>query len=173
MSNRGFFRVINGLSVDKTIPYDDEDIFPDFISCNDICEIIIVNDIYFLLTNLSITRLQVFRQLFESSINGDLYGCDCDMKKHHIHNYMNFPSSAICLCKLTCFPLYMAINKKRTKRHIIHPDEKEHVERFLAGTDDPLYDFIHELRYNPKFMLGNDVEEAKNEFTKKRKFEKE
>lgn len=28
-------------------------------------------------------------------------------------------------------------------RYIVHPDEHENMERYLAGTDDPIYDFIH------------------------------
>jgi hypothetical protein len=37
-----------------------------------------------------------------------------------------------------------------TCEYILHPSEYEHVERYLAGTDDPMYDFVHELRHNPK-----------------------
>lgn len=33
--------------------------------------------------------------------------------------------------------------------YIVHPDEKERMERILNGTDNPLYDLVHELRYNP------------------------
>ncbi len=52
---------------------------------------------------------------------------------------------------------YAYINGDRTKViprvaiYILHPDERDHMERYLAGTDDPMYDFIHELRYG---LLG-------------------
>lgn len=55
--------------------------------------------------------------------------------------------------------------------HLIHPDEREHMERILAGTDNPIYDLVHELRYNPRVGIA-DVAEAKADFeSKKRKLE--
>lgn len=47
--------------------------------------------------------------------------------------------------------------------YTIDPSESEHVERYLAGTDDSLADWVHEMRYNPVW-LGADVKEAKRKF---------
>lgn len=47
----------------------------------------------------------------------------------------------------------------------VHPDENERMERLLAGTDNPLYDLVHELRYNPRLGLSRDLHEAKRRFT--------
>lgn len=51
-------------------------------------------------------------------------------------------------------------------RYIVHPCEKEHMERYLAGTDDPMYDFVHELRYNPDSAFGRERQEAESHFKK-------
>lgn len=50
--------------------------------------------------------------------------------------------------------------------YVVDPSENEHMERFLAGTDDPIYDLVHELRYNPRIRLGEDVQEAESHFKK-------
>lgn len=69
-----------------------------------------------------------------------------------------------CIDKLG---LYI-ITAKKYGDFIVDPCEKEHMERFLAGTDDPLYDLVHELRYNPSTRLGKDVQEAESHFKKSR-----
>lgn len=71
-------------------------------------------------------------------------------------------SRDICIDKLG---LYI-ITTKKYGDFVVDPCEKEHVERFLAGTDDPLYDLVHELRYNPNTRLGKDVQEAESHFKK-------
>lgn len=68
----------------------------------------------------------------------------------------------ICLDKLG---LYI-ITTKKYGDFVVDPCEKEHMERVLAGTDDPLYDLVHELRYNPTTRLGKDVQEAESHFKK-------
>jgi hypothetical protein len=52
---------------------------------------------------------------------------------------------------------------------VAHPDERERMERILNGTDNPLYDFVHELRYNPNIatQLSTERREAKDNFLKK------
>jgi hypothetical protein len=56
---------------------------------------------------------------------------------------------------------------------IVHPDERERMQRILNGTDNPLYDLVHELRYNPNMpsCLSTDRQEAEERFeqAKKRK----
>lgn len=46
--------------------------------------------------------------------------------------------------------------------YLVHPDEREHMERFLAGTDDALYDYVHHLKYDP--LHGTEVQAAKQEY---------
>lgn len=56
---------------------------------------------------------------------------------------------------------------------VVHPDERERMERILNGTDNPLYDLVHELRYNPNIsskLGGAERLEAEEDF-KKRKLE--
>lgn len=58
--------------------------------------------------------------------------------------------------------------------YIVHPDERERMERILNGTDNPLCDLVHEPRYNPNISskLGHgEREEAQEDFEqlKKRK----
>lgn len=71
----------------------------------------------------------------------------------------------VCLDKLGLYVL----TTKKNGGFVVDPCEKEHMERFLAGTDDPLYDLVHELRYNPNIRLGEEVREAENHFKKKLK----
>ena len=73
-----------------------------------------------------------------------------------------------CICTPELFPCYVVTTKKgQDWTYLIHPDEKEHMERYLAGTDDPMYDLVHELRYNPQFSVVNETKESFE--TKKRK----
>lgn len=46
--------------------------------------------------------------------------------------------------------------------YIVDQSERENMERFLAGTDDPLYDYVHLLQYGPNG--GTEVAKAKEEF---------
>ncbi len=57
------------------------------------------------------------------------------------------------------FPLYVGIDTDAKPKswdtiYLIHPSENEHMERFLAGTANPMYDFVFELRNNPFFHVG-------------------
>jgi hypothetical protein len=70
-------------------------------------------------------------------------------------------------------PLDQDFKEKEAKWYIVHPDERERMGRVLNGTDNPLYDLVHELRYNPNISsrLGAEREEAQQDFeqVKKRK----
>ncbi len=44
-----------------------------------------------------------------------------------------------------------------------HPSERDRMERFLAGTLDPMHDLVHELR----LQIGKDAQDAKNDFNKR------
>ena len=59
------------------------------------------------------------------------------------------------------------MDSKTTQWVFIHPSERDRMERFLAGTLDPMHDLVHELRYNPAFQIGKDVQDAKNDFNKR------
>ncbi len=47
---------------------------------------------------------------------------------------------------------------------VVHPDEHERMERILNGTDSPIHDLVHELRYNPALALGAEVAQARKNF---------
>lgn len=47
---------------------------------------------------------------------------------------------------------------------VVHPDERERMERYLSGTHNPLHDLVHELRYNPRVGVAPEKEAAKEHF---------
>lgn len=56
-----------------------------------------------------------------------------------------------------------------TIQYVVDPSENEHVERFLAGTDDPMYDFVHELKFSnhpilPVSPILKEAEERNKQF---------
>jgi hypothetical protein len=66
------------------------------------------------------------------------------------------------------YPIYAMLttdpmNLKTIQWVLIHPDERVRMERFLAGTLDPMHDLVHELR----IQIGKDVQDAKNDFNKR------
>jgi len=67
------------------------------------------------------------------------------------------------VCIHARFPIYMIyVNKKR---YLVVFSEYEKLERILEGTDNPMYEFVHELRYNPNsFMKGRELQEAEKDF---------
>lgn len=71
-----------------------------------------------------------------------------------------------CLDTLQLYTIQTA----KDEIYIVHPCEYERMERFLAGTEDPMYDLVHELRYNPNIKLSSEIQEAESHF-KKRKSE--
>lgn len=50
---------------------------------------------------------------------------------------------------------------------VVHFEERERMERYLAGTHNPLYDLVHELRYNPVVGVAPEKEAAKVDFNNK------
>lgn len=69
-----------------------------------------------------------------------------------------------CKCYPDIFPLYaIHIHTPRSFSYVVHPNEKEHMERYLAGTDDALYDFVHFLRYLPSAAIS-EVSRAAQDF---------
>jgi hypothetical protein len=76
---------------------------------------------------------------------------------------------------LTCiralFPIYCV--KTDGKEYLVEFSQYEKLERILEGTDNPMYDFVHELRYNPNsFMKGRELQEAEKDFEVNKKIKK-
>ncbi len=73
----------------------------------------------------------------------------------------------------TFFPLYIITLHNWTanmQEYIVDPSEHEHMERYLAGTDDPMYDFVHELRNNPRALPSSaELAEATERHNKRSK----
>jgi hypothetical protein len=97
-------------------------------------------------------------------IDSRISECECEPLDEDDNYYK-------CTCNLSpYFPIYVALVDNDWC--YIHPDEKDHVERFMAGTDNPLYDLVHELRFNPQYGLDTEVQRAKVEqMEKKRKID--
>ncbi len=79
------------------------------------------------------------------------------------------------------FPLYTFIMNHEIDKpggtsvpcwFVVHPDERARMERILAGTDNPIHDLVHELRYNPRLALGAEVAEARDDFNGKKRTRK-
>ncbi len=74
---------------------------------------------------------------------------------------------------LAYFPLYLLTvigENQKFVSYIIDPSEHEHMERYLAGTDDPMYDFVHELRNNPRALPPSaELAEATERHNKRNK----
>ena len=69
---------------------------------------------------------------------------------------------------------YMSYRAKYTAPetcdYLLDPSEHEHMERYLAGTDDPMYDFVHELRHNPRALpASHELLEATERHNKRAK----
>lgn len=78
------------------------------------------------------------------------------------------------------FPLYVITIKNKNVReyenhnsfkipktvmYIVHSSEHEHIERYLAGTDDALYDYVNLLKYMPR-IEGSEFSAAERDFKK-------
>ena len=88
-----------------------------------------------------------------------------------------------CVCNFKIFPLYeivvgneieemtkgqeRAVSVPKQITYIVHSSEREHMERYLAGTDDPLYDYVHHLKYNP--ANGSEALAAQENFEMRQK----
>ncbi len=113
------------------------------------------------------TRVGSYWHEFSSAMQ-DVYACACKCPDWHD-----------CACAKALFPLYELVVKNQhipmfhvgsdivtvpeTVVYLMHPCEREHMERYLAGTDDPMYDFVHELRYGANALGGREKLEAKED----------
>lgn len=53
--------------------------------------------------------------------------------------------------------------------YFVDPSENEHMERFIAGTDDAMYDYVELLKYMPR-TEGSEMKQAEERISKKIKF---
>ena len=79
------------------------------------------------------------------------------------------------------FPLYQirTVNRndidsagncgKKSSLYLVHPDQKERMQRILDGTDSPLYDIIQIMQYHPGW--GSETSNASNHFQTLQKIE--
>ncbi len=50
---------------------------------------------------------------------------------------------------------------------IVHPDERPRMQRIVNGTDNPIIDLLHELRFNMAIDVAGEVDATKNEYNKR------
>ena len=96
-------------------------------------------------------------------------GCTCKMKDYYKNDWKDFPENLTCNCELSIYPMYIITNNVLPKFYLVHPEESEHMERYLAGTDDPMYDLVHELRYHPSFKMGSDIVDIERNWNDRKK----
>ncbi len=100
----------------------------------------------------------------------------CDAPLCRFYTYGNGVPECVALAQLRI--IYTVHGKHNWYEgngwYVVHPDERERMERILAGTDNPLYDLVHELRYNPAVgAVGRDVAEAREHFDGNKRSRKE
>ncbi len=105
---------------------------------------------------------------------------ECITDKEHMCDDTNAACAFTVLDNVPCnimkhlFPLYTILAHETSNNDmkfigwfVVHPDERDRMERILAGTNDPIHDLVHELRYNPALALGADVSDARDNFNKR------
>ena len=95
----------------------------------------------------------------------DANTCNCDPTSGVVCNKQDASSPHECILH-EYLPFYV-ISVAQKGDYMVHPCERERMERILNGTDDPMYDLVHELRYNPHVGIGSELKEAKNDFNKR------
>lgn len=119
------------------------------------------------------------RSEIHAALNGFCVTCKCEETDCIMAEF--------CALRAKYAPYYFArvkckdddhpwIEKGKFAWYLIHPDERERMERILNGTDNPLYDLVHQLMYNPDVLPAEMIRsrrEAKEHFEeqKKRKIE--
>lgn len=104
-----------------------------------------------------------------------------DVYHEEIHKLADSESNKNC-AYTNVLPLYIITCKIHIKhydkylniipylQYVVDPNENDHMERVLKGTDDSIYDLVEELRYNP--TIGLQVKKAKERFEKNAKKQK-
>ena len=70
----------------------------------------------------------------------------------------------IITCKTHLKHYDIDLNEIPYLQYVVHPKENDRMQRIIDGTHDPIYDLVHELRYNP--TIGIEVRQAKKRFEK-------
>lgn len=82
---------------------------------------------------------------------GEEFKCRCNTMGEYYH----------CKCDLSDkFPLYV-VDFETKGCFFIHPDEREHMRRFIAGEDNPMYEISQLLKFNFDIGLDPDLQKAK------------
>lgn len=90
--------------------------------------------------------------------------------KHHIKEKL-FPLYVITVKNknvLREYESHTSFKIPKTVIYIVHPSEHEHMERYLAGTDDALYDYVNLLKYMPR-IEGSEFSAAEKDFKRIKK----
>ncbi len=114
--------------------------------------------------------------------DNELCTCDCRATLDEDDDFSyscSYPEEGECTCYLPFFPFYEIVVTNHdekasdytvapairfvppTATYIVHQSEREHMERYLAGTDDAMWDLVHALRYMPSNV---DVVRAASSF---------
>lgn len=133
-----------------------EYIIPDFI-CENLC-----NDV-----QGSVMLYYTYRKQYPEE-----FACKCGWFEEYKHKKKYAgridEMQTHCKCKyeaLKTHPIYVIIDENG-KMYYVHPCEQEHMERYVAGTADSMYDLVHELRYN--HTIGIDMRAAEAHFKKRK-----
>lgn len=105
------------------------------------------------------------------------------LRTKRFNNEEEFKKTYKHFVKEKVFPLYVITVKNKDVReyehhnsflvpktinYIVHSSEHEHMERYLAGTDDALYDYVNLLKYMPR-LEGSEFLGAERDFKRIKK----
>lgn len=108
----------------------------------------------------------------------------CDLEKDGQIDFER--ENFTCMCFDSLFPLHIVTVQNKTEKfstlqkrdrhswysytpttcmYVVDPSEREHMERFIAGTDDALFDYVHHLQYAPAPpKVGSEVVAAQLDY---------
>lgn len=83
-----------------------------------------------------------------------------------------------CACLKQCFPLFAIVVRNLEGNiavnpsvlYLVHPSERENMQRFISGTDNTLHDYTEQLKYGPpdqEEQWSRNSHEARNNFLKR------
>jgi len=77
-------------------------------------------------------------------------------------NYQTYQEYLFPLYEITVADKLFRHGGEKCMRFIVHPSEKERMERIQEGTNNPMWDLVQVLRYTPGF--GTDFVKARSDF---------
>lgn len=107
---------------------------------------------------VKVTRIEAFRDFITFEVFED---CPQYFERSEYEFRRILPEEA-------CYPMYYIKTRRKGRKYLVHPNEREHMERYLAGTDDALYDFVHHLKYLPAAQVS-EAARAAEDFEKRRR----